>query len=320
VSDTAVQPSVFATRRFPPRVREELEASFEMDVHDSEWPPTREELLERAAGRDGLMTMLTDRIDDELLAAAGPQLRVVANFAVGFDNVDVPACTRRGVVVSNTPDVLTQATAELTIALMLALVRRVAEGDRLVRRHEDWIWAPNMMLGRGLGGLTLGLVGHGRIGQAVERLAEAHGMRVAYTSRTGGLPLGELLAEAEVVSLHVPLSAETRHLIDERALGLMKPSAVLVNTSRGPIVDEAALARALADGRIAGAALDVFEREPEVTTGLLALENVVLTPHLGSATLETREAMGMLCVGALRAVLVEHRAPANALNPDALRL
>jgi glyoxylate reductase len=300
-------------------VRAELEESFELDVHDSEWPPTREELLARAAGRDGLMTMLTDRIDDELLDAAGPRLRVVANFAVGFDNVDVPACTRRGVVVSNTPDVLTQATAELTIALMLALVRRVAEGDRLVRRREDWIWAPNMMLGRGLGGLTLGLVGHGRIGQAVERLAEAHDMRVTYASRTGGVPLDDLLAEADVISLHVPLSAQTHHLIDECALGLMKPTAVLINTSRGPIVDEAALARALAAGRLAGAALDVFEQEPEVTTELLALENVVLTPHLGSATLETREAMGMLCVEALRAVLLQHRPPANALNPDALR-
>jgi glyoxylate reductase len=310
-------PRVFATRRFPARVRDELEASFEIDVHDSEWPPSREELLARAAGCDGLMTMLTDRIDDELLDAAGPQLRVVANFAVGFDNVDVPACTRRGVIVSNTPDVLTQATAELTIALLLALVRRVAEGDRLVRRREDWIWAPNMMLGRGLQGLTLGLVGHGRIGQAVERLAEAHGMEVVYSTRTGGLPLDELLVRADAVSLHLPLSAETHHAIDERALGLMKPTAVLVNTSRGPIVDEAALARALAEKRIAGAALDVFEREPEVTEELLALENVVLTPHLGSATLETREAMGMLCVEALRAVLLENRVPENALNPDA---
>jgi len=310
---------VFATRRFPARVREELERSFALDVHDSEWPPSRDQLLERAAGSDGLMTMLTDRIDDELLDVAGPQLRVVANFAVGFDNVDVPACTRRGVIVSNTPDVLTQATAELTIALMLALVRRVAEGDRLVRRREDWIWAPNMMLGSGLAGKNLGLVGHGRIGQAVERLAYSHSMQVVSTSRTGGLPLDELLRTADVVSLHVPLSADTRHLIDERALGLMKPTAVLVNTSRGPIVDEAALARSLADGRIAGAALDVFEREPEVTEELLALENVVLTPHLGSATLETREAMGMLCVGALRAVLLEHRLPANALNPEAFR-
>jgi glyoxylate reductase len=310
---------VFATRRFPARVREELERSFQLDVHDSEWPPSREELLARSAGRDGLMTMLTDRIDDELLDAAGRQLRVVANFAVGFDNVDVPACTRRGVVVSNTPDVLTQATAELTIALMLALVRRVAEGDRLVRRREEWIWAPNMMLGRGLAGLTLGLVGHGRIGREVERLAQAHSMSVVYSSRSGGVPLDELLEDADVVSLHLPLSAETHHLIGERALGLMKPTALLVNTSRGPIVDEAALARALADKRIAGAALDVFEREPEVTEALLGLENVVLTPHLGSATLETREAMGMLCVEALRAVLLEDRVPSNALNSEAWR-
>jgi glyoxylate reductase len=311
-------PSVFATRRFPTRVREELERSFALDVHDSEWPPSREELLARAAGCDGLMTMLTDRIDDELIDAAGPQLRVVANFAVGFDNIDVPACTRRGVLVSNTPDVLTTATAELTIALLLAIVRRVAEGDRLVRRREDWIWAPNMMLGTGLAGKTIGLVGHGRIGREVARLAEAHGMRVVYTSSTGGLPLEELLRTADVVSLHLPLSDETRHLIDGRALALMKPTAVLVNTSRGPIVDEAALARALAEERIAGAGLDVFEREPEVTEELLGLENVVLTPHLGSATLETREAMGMLCVEALRAVLLENRAPANALNPEVL--
>lgn len=287
-------------------------------MHDSEWPPSREELLVRSAGCDGLMTMLTDRIDDELLDAAGPQLCVVANFAVGFDNVDVPACTRRGVVVSNTPDVLTVATAELTIALMLALLRRVAEGDRLVRRREEWIWAPNMLLGHGLASRTLGLVGFGRIGQEVARLAQAHGMEVISTSRAGALPLDELLRAADVVSLHVPLSDETRHLIDERALRLMKPTAVLVNTSRGPIVDEAALARALSEKRIAGAALDVFEREPEVTEELLGLENVVLTPHLGSATLGTREAMGMLCVEALRAVLLENRAPANALNPEAL--
>jgi glyoxylate reductase len=308
------RPRVFATRRFPSRVRDELEASFALDVHDSEWPPSRQELLKRAAGCDGLMTMLTDRIDDELIDAAGPQLRVVANFAVGFDNVDVPACTRRGVIVSNTPDVLTQATAELTIALLLALVRRVAEGDRLVRRHEEWIWAPNMMLGWGLASRTLGLVGHGRIGQAVARLATAHGMKVIFSTRTGGVPLDELLATADAVSLHLPLSAETHHLIDERALGLMKPTAVLVNTSRGPIVDEAALARALAEGRIAGAALDVFEREPEVTEALVSLENVVLTPHLGSATLETREAMGMLCVQALRAGVLGPPPPANALN------
>src|SRR5262249_46689348 len=195
---------VFATRRFPARVRDELERSFDVDVHDSEWPPAREELLTRAAGCDGLMTMLTDRIDDELLDAAGSQLRVVANFAVGFDNVDVPACTRRGVIVSNTPDVLTQATAELTIALLLALVRRVAEGDRLVRRREHWIWAPNMMLGRGLAGLVLGLVGHGRIGQAVERLAVAHRMDVIYTSPPRRIPPEEGLRPPDALSLPPP--------------------------------------------------------------------------------------------------------------------
>jgi glyoxylate reductase len=310
-----VAPRVFATRRFPERVRAELERSFELEVHDSEWPPERKELLRRSAGCGGLMTMLTDRIDDELLDAAGPQLRVVANYAVGFDNVDLDACTRRGVLVSNTPDVLTEATAELTLALILALLRRIAEGDRHIRRRDPWIWGPNMMLGTGLPGKTLGLVGRGRIGSAVAGLAEAHGMTVVHTSRSGGLPLDELLESADVVSIHCPLSPETHHLIDARRLEQMRPGAVLVNTSRGPIVDEAALAAALAEGRIAGAALDVYEREPEVTEALLSLENVVLVPHLGSATLETREAMGMLCVEALRAVLLESRVPANALNP-----
>jgi glyoxylate reductase len=306
-------PRVFATRRFPDRVRAELERLFDLDLHDSEWPPGREELLRRVAGQDGLMLMLTDRVDDELLDVAGPQLRVVANYAVGIDNIDLEACRRRGVVVANTPDVLTETTAELTIAMILALLRRVAEGDRLIRRGEQWIWAPNLMLGRGLQGLTLGLVGYGRIAQAVEVMARAHGMAVVHTRRSGGISLDELLASADVVSLHLPLSEETRHLIDGAALARMKPTAVLVNTSRGPIVDEAALVEALAEGRIAGAALDVFEHEPEVHSGLLALENVVLVPHLGSATHETREAMGMLCVEALRAVLLENRVPANAV-------
>jgi glyoxylate reductase len=305
---------VFASRRFPDRVRAELERSFEVDLHDSMWPLERSELLRRVAGRDGLMLMLTDRVDDELLDAAGPQLRVVADYAVGYDNVDVEACRRRGIVVTNTPDVLTETTAELTIAALLSLLRRVTEGDRLIRRGEEWIWAPNMMLGRGLRGLTIGLVGHGRIAQAVERLARAHGMEVVRTSRSGGVPLDEVLATADVVSLHLPLSPETRHLIDADALGRMKPGAVLVNTSRGPIVDEAALVAALRDGQIAGAALDVFEHEPQVDPGLLDLENVVLVPHLGSATLETREAMGMLCVQALRAVLLENRTPSNAVG------
>ena len=294
-------------------MRAELERSFDVDVHDSVWPPTRDELLARVAGKDGLMLMLTDRADDELLDAAGSQLRIVADYSVGIDNIDVKACLRRGVVVSNTPDVLTETTAELTIAIVLALLRRVAEGDRLIRRGERWIWAPNLMLGRGLPGLTLGLVGHGRIGKAVERLARAHCMDVVHSTRTSGVPLDDLLAAADVVSLHLPLTEETRHLIDAAALAQMKPTAVLVNVSRGPIVDEEALVEALREGRIAGAALDVFEREPKVHPGLPELENVVLVPHLGSATQETREAMGMLCVEALRTVLLEGRTPPNAV-------
>jgi glyoxylate reductase len=287
-------------------VEEALRASFAYEVGAD------------VAGADGLVTVPTDAVDAALLDAAGPQLRVVAQHAVGYDNVDLAAATARGVVVANTPDVLTAATAEFTLALLLALVRRVAEGDRLVRAREPWSWAPTAMLGTGLAGRTLGLVGRGRIGGEVGRLAEALGMRVVHTSRSGGLPLEALLAESDVVSIHVPLSAETRHLIDAAALAGMQSHAVLVNTSRGPVVDEAALADALERGEIAGAALDVFEREPEVEPRLLELPNVVLTPHVASATVEAREAMGRLCVDALRAVLLEGRLPEHALNPEAL--
>ena len=294
-------PRVFVTRRVPESVRVELERSFEVDLHDEELPPSRGELLARAAGCEGLVTMLTDRVDTELLDAAGPQLRVVANYAVGLDNVDLGECERRGIAVANTPDVLTEATAEMTIALMLALTRRVAEGDRFLRQREPWRWAPTFMLGHGLAGMALGIVGYGRIGQAVAELAEAHGMAVTHT---GELPLGELLATADIVSLHVPLTQETRHLIGRPELERMKPTAYLVNTSRGAVVDEEALAEALIDGRIAGAALDVFEREPEIGERLLGMENVVLVPHLASATHEAREAMGMLCVEALRKTLL----------------
>ncbi len=284
----------------PERVRDELEQSFDVAIHDEELPPSRDELLGRVAGCNGLVTMLTDRVDAELLDAAGFQLQVVANYAVGLDNVDLDECNRRGIAVANTPDVLTDATAEMTIALMLALTRRVVEGDRFVRASEPWLWAPTFMLGEGLEGKTLGIVGFGRIGWAVAGLARAHGMEVVHTPE---IQLDELLAAADVVSLHVPLTPETRHLIGERELGLMKPTAYLVNTSRGPVVDEAALARALAAGQVAGAALDVYEREPEVTQALLSLDNVVLAPHIASATHDAREAMGMLCVEALRRVL-----------------
>ena len=303
------KPRVVVSRRVPARVRDELERDFALTLHDEERPPERERLLELVRGAAGLVSILTDRVDDDLLDAAGPQLRVVANYAVGVDNVDLPACARRGIVVANTPDVLTDATAEFTIALLLALVRRVAEGDRALRRGDDWIWSPTFMLGRGLGGRTVLVVGPGRIGTRVGALADALGMDVIYARR--GDPLAPLLARADAVSLHCPLTAETHHLIDAAALRAMKRDAVLVNTARGAIVDEDALVEALAAGEIFGAALDVLEDEPHVHPRLLELENVVLAPHLGSATHDAREAMGMMCVEALRAVLLDGRRPSN---------
>ena len=301
-----MKPQVFLTRRVPDPVLARLEESFA--------------LSDEITGSAGLVTIPADIVGAELFDAAGPGLRIVANFGVGYDSVDVAEATRRGIVVSNTPEVLTEATAELTIALMLALLRRVVEGDRLVRRRDLWALAPTFMLGEGLARKTLGIVGLGRIGREVARLAEAFGMRVVHSRGSGPyeeLPLDRLLGEADVVSLHVPLTPETRHLIAAPELALMRPSAVLVNVSRGPVVDETALADALAEGRIAGAALDVYEREPEVSAGLLEFENVVLSPHLGSSTHAAREAMGMLCADALEAVLLRDALPANAVNPEA---
>jgi glyoxylate reductase len=293
----AVLPRVHVSAPLPDLVQEAVERNFE--------------LLPAPQGADGIVAMLSDRVDGDYLDAAGPQLRVVANFAVGYDNVDLDAARARGVTVTNTPDVLTRATGEMAIALMLALLRRVAEGDRVVRRGDPWGWATTFMLGEGLEGKVLGIVGPGRIGSETARLGEALGMRVVTARR--GEPLEPLLREADVVSLHVPGGPQTQHLIDAAALAAMKPTAVLVNTARGALVDEDALVAALRDGTIAGAALDVYEAEPHVREELKTFENVVLTPHLGSATRQTRDAMGMLCVDALRAVLLEGRRPANAV-------
>ncbi len=270
------------------------------------------ELVDGPEGADGILSLLTTTVDGALLDRAGPQLRVVANYAVGVNNIDLAATAARGVVVANTPDVLTRTTAELAVGLMLALLRRIAEGDRFVRRGDEWEFSLEFMLGASLDGKQLLVVGPGRIGRETARLAEAFGATARFASRADDLR--SLLAEADVVSLHVPLTAESRHLIGAAELQAMRPSAVLVPTARGPIVDERSLVEALRAGVIAGAALDVFEREPEVEEGLLSLENVVLTPHLGSATRDTRIAMGMLCVEALRAVLLEGRRPANAVG------
>ena len=293
-----VTPRVHLTEVLPVEVEAQLRRDFE--------------LVGAPAGADGIVAVLTVRVDDAYLEAVGPQLKVVANYAVGVNNVDLDAARRRGIVISNTPDVLTGATAELALTLMLSLLRRVTEGDRFVRRREPWQFSLEFMLGERLEGKSILIVGAGRIGRETARLAEAFGAVPIFAGR--GDDLDTLLGRADVVSLHVPLSDETHHLIDARRLGLMKPSAVLINVARGPVVDEVALAEALRTGVIAGAGLDVYEREPEVSEALLPLENVVLAPHLGSATRDTRIAMGMLCVEALREVLLEGRTPANAVT------
>ena len=288
---------------------------------------TRDELLAHVPGAHAIVSMLYDRIDAEVMDAAGPGLKVVANVAVGYDNIDVAAARDRGVAVGNTPGVLTDATADLAFGLLLTVTRRLGEGERLLRRREAWRWELDFMLGSAIQGELLGIVGLGEIGQAMARRARAFGMEIAYAGRRPAppaierdlgarrMPLDRLLAEARVVSLHCPLTAETRHLIDAAALAAMRDDAYLVNTARGPIVDEGALVEALRHGRIAGAALDVFEREPDVEEGLLSLENVALAPHLGSATSETRAAMAMRAAENVAAVLGGRPAPSLVVDP-----
>jgi lactate dehydrogenase-like 2-hydroxyacid dehydrogenase len=284
-------------------------------VTGREEPPTREELLRDVAGAVAVVSTLTDRVDAAVLDAAGPGLRVVANVAVGYDNVDVRAAGERGVVVTNTPGVLDAATADLTMGLVLAAARRIAEGDRFLRTGRPWTWGPRMMTGLDLSaGATLGIVGYGRIGRAVARRARAFDLRVLATPTRSPLSdderaavefrdLPDLLAESDVLTLHCPLTPETHHLVDDAALARMRPTALLVNTARGAVVDTDALVRALQEGRLAGAALDVFEDEPRVDPRLLALEQVVLTPHLGSAGDRTRSAMCGLAVRNVAEVL-----------------
>jgi len=298
-------PRIVVTRGLPePALAALRESGADVRVSEEDRALEPEELHAAVRGADAVVVMLHDRVDDAFLDAAGEQLRVVANVAVGYDNVDVEAVRRRGVRFTNTPGVLTDATADLAIALMLAVTRRLGEGERLLRSRTPWAWAIDFMLGRGLRGKTLGIVGYGEIGRAVADRARAFGMEVIYTRRSaGGVELPELLGRSHVVSLHCPLTDETRHLIDAEALRAMRDDAYLVNTARGPVVDEAALAEALRGGVIAGAALDVFEREPEVHPGLLDLGNVVIVPHLGSATEETRTAMAELAAANTLAVL-----------------
>ncbi len=317
-----MKPPVLLTRRIPASVLARLKAACSVDLHEGDDPIARADLLARIRGKQALLCLLTDRVDAEVLDA-GRDLRIVANIAVGYDNIDVAAARARAIPVTNTPDVLTGATAEFTWALILAVTRRVAEGERLLRGGTWKGWALDFMLGMELRGKQLGVVGLGRIGSAVASRAAAFGMSVAACTLDAPpapasaatrppdvetMTLDRLLATSDVVTLHVPLTPETRHLIDRPALSRMKRSGYLVNTSRGPVVDEAALAWALGERLIAGAALDVYEDEPCVHPALSGLENVVLAPHLGSATTETRTAMASLAVDNVLAVL-EGRKP-----------
>src|SRR5580765_1658770 len=300
---------ILVTRRLPSSVIQKLEAAAEVDLYTGEAAIPPDELRARVADKDAIVCLLTDAVDRSVIDAA-PALKAIANVAVGYNNIDIAYAKSRGIVVTNTPDVLTESVADFTWALILAITRRLSEGERLVRRGEWKGWALDLMLGTELRGKQLGLVGVGRIGRAVAARAGAFGMRVAYTSRreialpgAEAMPLDRLLLTSDVVSLHVPLTPETRSLIDKRALARMKRSAYLINTARGPVVDEAALAWALQHHLLAGAALDVYENEPAVHPDLLTLENVLLVPHLGSGTTETRTAMADLAAENVLAVL-----------------
>ena len=297
------------TRRLPSSVLAKLDAVGAVDLYTGDTSIPAGELRARIADKDALVCLLTDSIDRAVIDAA-PALTVIANVAVGYNNIDVPYARSRRIVVTNTPDVLTEAVADLTWAMILAIARRVAEGERLLRRGAWKGWALDFMLGTDLRGKQLGLVGLGRIGRAVAARAPAFGLRVAYASRGApelpdaeALSLDRLLNTSDVVSLHIPLTPETRHLIDKKAITRMKRSAYLINTARGSVIDEAALAWALQQHLLAGAALDVYEDEPAIHPDLLQLENVLLVPHLGSATTETRTAMADLAAANVIAVL-----------------
>ncbi|MFM7253722.1 MAG: 2-hydroxyacid dehydrogenase [Ilumatobacteraceae bacterium] len=323
------RPRIAVTGRIPEPGLVMLREAGEVSAWDSAEVPSAEQVHEMVRGADAVVTLLTTKVDDALLDAAGPQLRVVANVAVGYNNIDVAACARRGIVATNTPGVLTEATADIAMALVLMATRRLGEGERVIRGGTPWQWGMFYMLGTGIQGQQLGIIGMGDIGQSLARRARAFGMTIAYANRKpvaasieaelGAVFMSqdELLASSDVVSLNCPYSPATHHLIGAAELARMKPSAYLVNTARGPIVDEAALVDALRAGTIAGAGLDVFEHEPAVHPGLLECEQAVLIPHLGSATIETRSAMATLAARNVAAVLAGSTPPTPIPLPSA---
>ncbi len=320
---------VFITARLPEEILARIAREHSLEVYGEDRPIDREKLLAGIEGKDGLLCTLTNRIDLEVLERA-PGLKIIANNGVGFDHIDIEAATGRAIPVTNTPGVLTDSTADLTFALILATARRLIEGDRMTRSGKFQFWAPFHFLGQDVSGKTLGIVGFGRIGKAVARRAAGFDMKVIYYSRSrlkkdeeersGVLfaSLDELLKASDFVSLHVPLRAETHHLIGERELAMMKNSACLINTARGPMVDETALVEALKQRRIRAAGLDVYENEPVLAPGLAELDNVVLLPHAGSATLETRTRMAVMAAENLLAGLRGERPP-NCLNWESIK-
>jgi glyoxylate reductase len=302
----------FVTREIPGTAVERLAAEHEVEVWPERLPPTREQLRERTAGAEGLLCMLTDPVDRELFEAA-PGLRAVSTYAVGTDNIDLAAASERGIPVGHTPDVLTETSADLALALMLAVMRRIPEGDAEVRAGEWLTWEPARLLGHDLHRATVGIVGLGRIGQAVKRRVEGFGASVIHTGRTDGVPIEELLEQSTVVTLHCPLTDQTRGLIDADALRRMRDDAYLINTARGPVVDTDALGDALEQGWIAGAALDVTDPEPlPADHSLLRAPNLVIAPHLGSASHETRAEMADIAVDNLLAGLSGEPLPHQA--------
>lgn len=323
------KPTVLVTRMIQQANIDALRAHFDVHVNPDDRAYTKAELKERIKGKHAVLSMLTDTIDGEVLDAAGPQCKIVANFAVGYNNFDLAAATARKVILTNTPGVLDDATATHTITLMLATARRIVEGDKFVRAGKWGSWAPLFFLSLDVDGQTLGIAGLGRIGKNVARKAAAFGMNIIYSDvrpdtefeRTSGarfVDKATLLRESDFLTLHVPLNAETRHYIGENELKAMKPTAVLINASRGPVVDEKALARALKDKVIWGAGLDVFENEPQVEPGLLELDNVVIVPHIASATPQTRFAMGRIAVDNIIKVL-NGQPPDTCVNPEVLK-
>ena len=325
---TERRPRVFVTRIIPDEGLDPVREVCEIDLWEDELPPPREELLRRVAGVDGLLSLLTDRVDDELLDAAGPGLRVVSNFAVGFDNIDVPALTRRGIPAGNTPGVLTETTADLAFALLMAAARRIPEGVDYVRGGGWRTWGPMLLMGVDIHGATLGIVGFGRIGREMARRGRGFGMRILYhdvhaaaaedEAELGArrVDMDELLRESDFVTLHVNLTPETHHLIDAAALAAMKPTAVLVNTARGPVVDPDALTDALREGRIFAAGLDVTEPEPlPADHPLVSLPNCIVVPHIASASRVTRGRMAAIAGANLLAGLRGDRLP-HPINPE----